>query len=101
MEAWLLGDSEALLKAYPMARRPLLQKYIQDSVIGTWEYLADIVYQGGLKELRKNASSYYEIGMFKCECAKNIGVELDIRNNASPSFNYFINKLDVLCGSST
>ena len=90
MEAWLLGDSDALLTAYPMAKRQFLQKYTQDSIVGTWEYLADIVYKGGLQALRKNASSYYEIGMFKCECARNIGMLLDIRKNASPSFNYFI-----------
>lgn len=101
MEAWLLGDSEALLTAYPMAKRQLLQKYVQDSIIGTWEYLADIVYKGGLQALKKNASSYYEIGMFKCECARNVGVLLDIRKNASPSFNYFIGKLDAFYGSNT
>ncbi|EOS32988.1 MAG: DUF4276 family protein [Lachnospiraceae bacterium] len=95
MEAWLLGDSDALLTAYPMAKRQFLQKYIQDSIVGTWEYLADIVYKGGLQALKRNASSYYEIGMFKCECARNIGVLLDIRKNASPSFNYFIGKLDT------
>ena len=69
MEAWLLGDSEALLTAYPTAKRQLLQRYIQDSIIGTWEYLADIVYKGGLQTLKRDVSSYYEIGMFKCECA--------------------------------
>lgn len=95
MEAWLLGDSDALLTAYPMAKRQFLQKYIQDSIVGTWEYLADIVYKGGLQALKRNASSYYEIGMFKCECARNIGMLLDIRKNASPSFNYFIGKLDT------
>lgn len=95
MEAWLLGDSDALLTAYPMAKRQFLQKYIQDSIVGTWEYLADIVYKGGLQALKRNASSYYEIGMFKCECARNIGLLLDIRKNASPSFNYFIGKLDT------
>lgn len=99
MEAWLLGDSNALLEAYPMAKRQLLQKYAQDSIIGTWEYLADIIYPGGLQSLKKNAASYYEIGIFKCECAKNIGVLLDIRKNASPSFNYFIRKLDSFCVS--
>ncbi len=101
MEAWLLGDSDALLTAYPMAKRQFLQKYTQDSIVGTWEYLADIVYKGGLQALRKNASSYYEIGMFKCECARNIGVLLDIRKNASPSFNYFIGKLDTFYESGT
>lgn len=101
MEAWLLGDSEALLMAYPMAKRQLLQKYVQDSIIGTWEFLADIVYKGGLQSLKKNSSSYYEIGMFKCECARNIGMLLNIRKNASPSFNYFIAKLDSFCGNRT
>ncbi len=98
MEAWLLGDSQALLTAYPMAKRQLLQKYVQDSIIGTWEYLADIVYKGGLQALKRNASSYYEIGMFKIECAGNIGALLDIRRNCSPSFQYFIRKLDGFCG---
>ncbi len=101
IEAWLLGDSEALLAAYPMAKRQLLQKYVQDSVIGTWEYLADIVYTGGLSSLKRGSSSYYEIGMFKCECARNIGALLDIRRNVSQSFNYFIGKLDAFCGNST
>lgn len=101
MEAWLLGDSEALITAYPMAKRQLLQKYVQDSIIGTWEYLADIVYKGGLQALKRNASSYYEIGLFKCECARNIGALLDIKKNTSPSFNYFIGKLDAFYGSGT
>lgn len=101
IEAWLLGDSEALLMAYPAAKRQLLQKYVPDSIIGTWEYLADVVYKGGLQALKRNASSYYEKGMFKCECARNIGALLDIRKNVSPSFNYFIEKLDVFYESST
>ncbi len=94
-EAWLLGDSDALFKAYPMAKRSLLQKYVQDSVVGTWEYLADIVYKGGLKALKKSAASYYEIGLFKIECAENIGKWLTIRNNNSQSFQYLIGKLDA------
>ncbi len=101
MEAWLLGDSEALLTAFPTAKRQLLQKYVPDSIIGTWEYLADIVYKGGLQTLKRKASSYYEIGMFKCECARSIGMLLDIRKNVSPSLNYFIKKLDDFCGGNT
>lgn len=101
MEAWLLGDNEALLSAYPMAKRQLLEKYVPDSIIGTWEYLADIVYKGGVQALKKNAVSYYEIGAFKCDCARNIGALLDIRKNVSPSFNHFIEKLDAFYASST
>lgn len=101
MEAWLLGDSNALLKAYPMAKRPLLQKYVQDSIVGTWEYLADVVYKGGVQALKRNALSYYEIGLFKCECAERIGKWIDIRQNQSPSFRYFITKLDEFCANTT
>ncbi len=97
IEAWLLGDNDALLTAYPTAKRQLLQKYVQDSIVGTWEYLADIIYKGGLSKLKKNTSSYYEIGMIKGDWAKNIGAYIDIRKNASPSFNYFISKLDSFC----
>lgn len=99
MEAWMLGDREALLNAYPMAKRQLLLKYVQDSIVGTWEILADIVYKGGSQALKKNASSYYEIGMFKCECARKIGMFMDIGRNMSPSFHYFLRKLDDFCGS--
>ena len=99
MEAWLLGDSEALLKAYPMAKRQLMQKYVQDSVIGTWEYLADIVYKGGLQALKRNASSYYEIGQFKCECAKNIGKLLDISPRAQSLPGNTKSSVPVSCGA--
>lgn len=97
MEAWLLGDTTALFAAYPTAKRSVLQKYVQDSIIGTWEYLADVVYSGGISKLKKDATSYYEIGKFKCECAKRIGEYMDIGRNISPSFNYFISKLDLIC----
>ncbi len=101
MEAWLLGDKKALLAAYPMAKEQLLRKYIPDSIVGTWEYLADIVYKGGLQALRKDASSYYEIGMFKSECARKIGALLEIQRNISPSFHYFIRKLDAFYRNDT
>lgn len=101
MEAWLLGDKEAVIKAYPRAKKQLLQKYVQDSIVGTWEWLADIVYKGGLHSLKRDATSYYEIGKFKCECAQNIGAYMNIRNNKSESFNYFIKKLDDFYSSSS
>lgn len=94
---WLLGDEKAIEEAYPQAKMPLLRKYVQDSIVGTWEYLADVVYSGGVNALKKKAESYYEIGLFKCECAGNIGMYLNIHENKSPSFNYFINKLNDFC----
>lgn len=98
MEAWLLGDKKAVLAAYPGAKRQILQKYQQDGIVGTWECLADIVYKGGVNKLKKDKSNYYEIGKFKCECAKKIGQFMDINNNESPSYNYFIKKLDSFVG---
>lgn len=97
IEAWLLGDMNAILTAYPHAKRQLLQNYEPDSVIGTWEYLANAIYEGGLIRLKKVATSYYEIGAQKCEWANEIGSYLSLQNNRSPSFNNFLSKLDHLC----
>ena len=44
IEAWLLGDRHALLSAYPHAKMHVLNTYVQDSICGTWEVLADAVY---------------------------------------------------------
>lgn len=97
IEAWLLGDREALFKAYPNAKRQIVQSYMQDSICGTWEILANAVYNGGVTRMKKGATSYYEIGKEKCRWAETIGIHMDIRKNQSPSFNYFISKLDQLC----
>jgi len=97
MEAWLLGDKKALYKAYPKAKQQVVNNYKQDSITGTWECLANAVYNGGVSKLKKEATSYYDIGKEKCAWAKEIGTYMDIRNNQSPSFRYFISKLDELC----
>ena len=97
MEAWLLGDTAALTKAFPLAKRQVLQNYKQDSIVGTWELLADAIYKGGVIKLKEESESYYEIGIQKCFWAKEIGIHMDIRNNNSPSFRYFISKLDLVC----
>lgn len=97
MEAWLLGDREALFKAYPNAKRQVVENYVQDSIKGTWECLANSVYNGGASKLKKEATSYYEIGKEKCMWAKEIGIHMNIRDNRSPSFRYFISKLDEFC----
>jgi len=46
-EAWFLGDRDALQKAYSNANQGVLDRYVQDSICGTWELLADAVYPGG------------------------------------------------------
>lgn len=95
MEAWLLGDREALFKAYPEARENKYKEYSQDSICGTWECLADIVYKGGIKKFKKECPTYREVGKYKSEWAEKIGSYMRIDNNESPSFNYFIRELKM------
>ena len=83
-EAWLLGDRDALSTAYPNARVATLSKYVQDSVCGTWEVLADVVYPGGSAALKRKP--YYEAGRAKSEWAERIGPCMDVSANRSPSF---------------
>lgn len=46
-EAWLLGDIPAIKAAYPKAKDGVLNQYVNDSICGTWECLADALYKGG------------------------------------------------------
>ena len=94
MEAWLLGDINAIELAYPNVKKNYRKNYIQDGICDTWEVLADMVYPGGLKKLRKRAEgSYGEIGRMKAEWADKIGQMLDLHRNQSPSFQNFIYEL--------
>lgn len=95
MEAWLLGDIEAIRAAYPNAKMQYIKKYEQDAICETWEVLADIVYPKGLSGLRKKAgNAYTEIGRAKCEWADRIGRYIRLHENNSPSYQYFINELE-------
>lgn len=93
MEAWLLGDPAAIRSAYPSAKHQVVQAYEQDSICGTWETLADAVYPGGVKKLKKDSSSYFEIGAMKAEWARNIASHMNWRENLSPSFHFFMKEL--------
>ena len=94
IEAWLLGDRHALLSAYPHAKMHVLNTYVQDSICGTWEVLADAVYPGGTSKLSREHASFIEIGKLKAEWAQNIGIHMDLKSNESPSFNDFIHKIE-------
>lgn len=89
VEAWMLGDETAIEKAYPNYKKSVLHSYKQDSICGTWEVLADVVYDGGIKDIKKKKMSYMEIGKLKSEWADKIGKYMDFNSNKSPSFNYF------------
>jgi hypothetical protein len=84
VEAWYLGDREALLAAYPRAKMDVLRGYVQDSPCGTWELLADAVYPGGVAVIRK--AGWPLPGQIKHEWAEKIGPRLDPERNLSPSF---------------
>jgi len=87
-EAWILGDIDAVRSAFPNAK-PL--DYINDSICGTWERLADMIYPGGAKKLQK--AGYPEEGIAKCTWAEKIAPHMNVDDNNSPSFRYFHDKL--------
>lgn len=86
-EAWLLGDRAAITKVYPRAKKAILDGYVQDSICGTWEKLADAIYPGGSMVLQ--SKPYFEIGTVKCEWAEKIGPHVNIEANISYSFGKF------------
>ena len=93
-EAWLLGDIPAIKKAYPMAKDSVLSAYVNDSICGTWECLADAIYNGGAAAL--DAKGAQTVGCEKSNWAKRITPHMNIKKNKSPSFAYFCEKLREL-----
>lgn len=90
-EAWLLGDIAAVLAAFPKAKKATLTSYINDSICGTWETLADAVYTGGASALAKKG--WQAIGAEKSHWAEKICPNMDIAKNKSPSFNHFLSTI--------
>jgi len=90
-EAWYLGDLDAVRKAYPRAKKGLLNNYINDSICGTWELLADAVCKGGHKSLIKKG--WHAVGKQKSIWAEEICPHMNVDANISPSFK---NMLKVL-----
>lgn len=84
VEAWYLGDRQALTEAYPRARVEVLNRYVQDSACNTWELLADAIHPGGSAAIRK--SGWPLSGQLKYEWAEKIGPLLEPDRNVSPSF---------------
>ena len=96
-EAWLLGDRRAVEAAYPRAKISVLDNYMQDSICGTWEVLADTVYPGGSSGLKK--LGYPEIGKAKCGWAKDIAPHMNVDRNRSASFQVFRDGVRRLAGT--
>ncbi|NNJ85413.1 MAG: hypothetical protein HKP13_10865 [Gammaproteobacteria bacterium] len=93
-EAWLLGDLAAIKAAYPKARNKILKGYVNDSICGTWEKLADAVYPGGAKAL--SARGWQTVGIEKFKWAENISPHMNVDENHSPSFIRFRDNLQNL-----
>ncbi len=91
IEAWYLGDRNALLRAYPHAKRDVLDRYLQDSQCDTWELLADAIYPGGSAKVKK--AGWPLPGQIKHEWAEKIGPFISLQHNASPSFRKLIDGL--------
>ena len=93
-EAWLLGDISAIKKAFPKVIGNVLNSYQNDSICGTWELLADAIYAGGAKALKKK--TWRARGKIKSVWAQKITPYMDVNNNKSPSFCYFRDKIREL-----
>lgn len=91
LEAWLLGDREAVLAAYPSARLDVLEEYEQDSICGTWEVLCRAIMGDRAESLIQ--VGYPAVGKFKYEWASAIAPHLSLTANASPSFQRFYRAL--------
>lgn len=96
-EAWFLGDFPAIKMAYPKAKDSVLNGYVNDSICGTWERLADAVFYGGSQALSTKGGQ--AIGAEKSIWSEKIAPHMDVANNKSPSFNYFREKIRELAGT--
>ncbi len=96
-EAWLLGDLQAVRAAFPRAKSGILTAYVNDSICGTWERLAEAVYPGGAAQL--SGKGWQMIGAEKFKWAEAIAPKMDVENNRSGSFCYFRDKLRELANS--
>ena len=96
LEAWFLGDRNALKAAYPNAREVVLDAYVQDSICGTWEVLADAIDARGSTRLKK--VGYPTVGRVKCDWAREVSAHMDVNENTSRSFQVFRDGIRQLAG---
>lgn len=98
-EAWFLGDLDAIAKAYPDVKSDILNSYINDSICGTWEILADAIYPGGSKKLLERG--WQEVGKQKSLWADHLAPHMNVSENKSPSFRYFYSQIIDLVSEKT
>lgn len=91
IEAWMLSDPKAILKAYPDSDMNALMDYVQDSVCGTWEVLCKVTFPENYKSIID--IGYPAIGHYKSNWANNISQYMEESCNTSPSFINYKNSL--------
>ena len=93
-EAWFLGDLPAVRLAYPRADQGILNSYVNDTICGTWEKLADAIHQGGSRALVRRG--WQVVGAEKEKWAQEISPHMNVDINNSPSFCFFRDTLRSL-----
>ena len=86
IEAWMLGDRQAVIDAYPQCDKKVLDSYEQDSVCGTWEVLCRAISENADKLID---IGYPAIGHYKARWAEEISRFMQPENNISPSVKNF------------
>lgn len=95
LEAWFFGDPAAVRAAFPRVsgtfeRRASLRH--PDSIRGgTAEAFERVLREGG----------YHLSGVRKLAAAETIAAHLNVRSNASPSFNCFVEGIEALCSQAS
>lgn len=91
LEAWFIGDPQAITQAYPRISATFSQRkpYRNPDMVkgGTWEALQRLLQNKG----------YFSSGLNKLEAAQNISKYMDPTLNRSPSFQCFISGLSFFC----
>lgn len=89
-EAFFLGDSPAVKKAFPQAKVGKIKRYQQDSICGTWEFLRDVI--GDPPDSEDKVAWAEAIG-------RHLAADWKGRKaNKSPSFRIFCKGLLKTCG---
>jgi hypothetical protein len=93
LEAWFLGDVEALRAAFPGVPATLADqsRYRDPDAVrgGTWEALERVLQKAG----------YYATGLPKIEAAREISAHMDPSRNRSHSFRVFREAVVLLTGT--
>lgn len=87
-EAFYLGDSRAIRRAFPTFKKSAYQTYAQDSICGTWEVFQAVI----------GATTVDKVAWAR-KMAEELGTDFEGANaNRSPSFQNFCRTLRRLAG---